>query len=48
MSELASLFNPSSVALVGARKREINIYLDPAAMESLGVGADQEIGRAHV
>ena len=30
-----------SVALVGARKREINIYLDPAAMESLGVGADQ-------
>src|SRR3954470_12194655 len=30
-----------SVSLVGGTKREINIYLDPAAMESLGVTADQ-------
>jgi hydrophobic/amphiphilic exporter-1 (mainly G- bacteria), HAE1 family len=30
-----------SVSLVGGSKREINIYLDPAAMESLGVTADQ-------
>lgn len=30
-----------SVALVGAVKREINIYLDPQKLEALGVGADQ-------
>ncbi|MBL8327272.1 MAG: efflux RND transporter permease subunit [Rubrivivax sp.] len=30
-----------SVALVGARKREINVYLKPAALEAFGVAADQ-------
>ncbi len=30
-----------SVTLVGGTKREINVYLDPQAMESLGVTADQ-------
>ncbi|MGZ5181453.1 MAG: efflux RND transporter permease subunit [Ramlibacter sp.] len=30
-----------SVSLVGGSKREINIYLDPQAMEALGVTADQ-------
>jgi HAE1 family hydrophobic/amphiphilic exporter-1 len=30
-----------SVALVGAIKREINLYLNPAAMEALGVSAEQ-------
>ncbi|MEO7392478.1 MAG: efflux RND transporter permease subunit, partial [Ramlibacter sp.] len=30
-----------SVTLVGGTKREINIYLNPAAMEALGVTADQ-------
>ncbi|MEJ8836731.1 efflux RND transporter permease subunit [Ramlibacter sp. AN1133] len=30
-----------SVALVGGTKREINIYLQPAAMEALGITADQ-------
>ena len=30
-----------SVSLVGGSAREINIYLDPAAMESLGITADQ-------
>src|SRR3982751_2277994 len=30
-----------SVTLVGGTKREINIYLDPVAMESLGITADQ-------
>ncbi len=30
-----------SVALVGATKREINIYLNPQAMESLGITAEQ-------
>ena len=32
-----------SVTLVGGAKREINIYLDPAAMESLGITADQVV-----
>ncbi|MCD6079383.1 MAG: AcrB/AcrD/AcrF family protein, partial [Ramlibacter sp.] len=32
-----------SVALVGGTKREINIYLDPAAMEALGITADQVV-----
>lgn len=30
-----------SVSLVGGTKREINLYLNPAAMESFGVTADQ-------
>ncbi|MBK6853451.1 MAG: efflux RND transporter permease subunit [Burkholderiales bacterium] len=30
-----------SVTMVGATKREINIYLDPAALEAYGVSADQ-------
>jgi HAE1 family hydrophobic/amphiphilic exporter-1 len=30
-----------SVALVGAVRREINLYLDPQRLESMGVGADQ-------
>lgn len=32
-----------SVALVGGTRREINIYLDPAAMEALGITADQVV-----
>ena len=32
-----------AVTVAGARKREINIYLKPAAMEALGVGADQVV-----
>ncbi|MES2635459.1 MAG: efflux RND transporter permease subunit, partial [Pseudomonadota bacterium] len=32
-----------SVTLVGGTKREINIYLNPAAMESLGITADQVV-----
>ena len=32
-----------SVTLVGGTKREINIYLNPAAMEALGIGADQVV-----
>ena len=32
-----------AITVVGARKREINIYLKPAAMEALGVGADQVV-----
>ena len=32
-----------SVTLVGATKREINIYLQPQAMEALGVTADQVV-----
>ena len=30
-----------SVTLVGGRKREINIYLRPAAMEAMGIGVEQ-------
>ncbi|MFM2066284.1 MAG: hypothetical protein RLZZ584_1193 [Pseudomonadota bacterium] len=30
-----------SVALIGATRREINVYLDPAALEALGVSAEQ-------
>src|SRR6476661_4370358 len=33
-----------AVTLVGGSKREINVYLDPQAMESLGVTADQVAG----
>jgi HAE1 family hydrophobic/amphiphilic exporter-1 len=32
-----------AITVVGARKREINIYLKPAAMEALGIGADQVV-----
>lgn len=32
-----------SVALVGGTRREINIYLDPAAMEAMGITADQVV-----
>ncbi len=32
-----------SVSLVGAIKREINLYLNPQAMEALGVSADQVV-----
>ena len=32
-----------AITVAGARKREINIYLKPAAMEALGVGADQVV-----
>ncbi len=32
-----------SVSLVGGVKREINIYVDPIAMEALGIGVDQII-----
>ena len=35
-----------SVGLVGGTKREINIYLDPAAMESLGITADQVVNES--
>ena len=30
-----------AVTLVGATKREINIYLDPAAMDAMGIGVEQ-------
>jgi HAE1 family hydrophobic/amphiphilic exporter-1 len=32
-----------SVSLVGGTRREINIYLDPPAMEALGITADQVV-----
>jgi len=32
-----------AVTIAGARKREINLYLKPAAMEALGVGVDQVV-----
>ncbi len=32
-----------AITVAGARKREINIYLKPAAMEAMGVGADQVV-----
>jgi HAE1 family hydrophobic/amphiphilic exporter-1 len=32
-----------SVTLVGGSKREISLYLDPAAMEAMGVTADQVV-----
>jgi len=32
-----------AITVAGARKREINIYLKPAPMEALGVGADQVV-----
>jgi hydrophobic/amphiphilic exporter-1 (mainly G- bacteria), HAE1 family len=33
-----------SVTLVGGTRREINIYLNPPAMEALGITADQVVG----
>jgi HAE1 family hydrophobic/amphiphilic exporter-1 len=39
--KLENVRGVGAVTLVGARKREINVYLKPAAMESLGVGVDQ-------
>lgn len=33
-----------SVTLVGGVKREVNIYVNPVAMEALGIGVDQVIG----
>ncbi|MGB7481552.1 MAG: efflux RND transporter permease subunit [Burkholderiaceae bacterium] len=33
-----------SVTLVGGVKREVNIYVNPVAMEALGIGIDQIIG----
>ena len=38
---LENVRGAGSVTLVGGTKREINIYLNPQAMESLGVTADQ-------
>ena len=38
---LENVRGAGAVTLVGATKREINIYLNPEAMESLGVTADQ-------
>ncbi|HEX2544671.1 MAG TPA: efflux RND transporter permease subunit, partial [Ramlibacter sp.] len=32
-----------SATLVGGTKREINVYLDPVAMEALGISADQVV-----
>ncbi len=40
---LENVRGAGSVTLVGGSKREINIYLDPRAMESLGVTADQVV-----
>ena len=40
---LENVRGAGSVTLVGGTKREINIYLDPQAMESLGVTADQVV-----
>jgi len=38
---LENVRGAGSVTLVGGTKREINIYLNPQAMESLGITADQ-------
>ncbi|MDP3798351.1 MAG: efflux RND transporter permease subunit [Polaromonas sp.] len=40
---LENVRGAGSVTLVGGTKREINIYLNPQAMESLGVTADQVV-----
>ena len=40
---LENVRGAGSVTLVGATRREINIYLDPQAMESLGVTAEQVV-----
>ncbi len=40
---LENVRGTGAVALVGATRREINIYLNPQAMESLGVTAEQVV-----
>ncbi len=40
---LENVRGAGSVALVGGTKREINLYLNPQAMESLGITADQVV-----
>ena len=40
---LENVRGAGSVTLVGGTKREINLYLNPQAMESLGVTADQVV-----
>ncbi len=40
---LENVRGTGSVTIVGGTKREINIYLNPQAMESLGVTADQVV-----
>lgn len=40
---LENVRSAGSVTLVGGTKREINVYLNPQAMESLGVTADQVV-----
>ncbi len=40
---LENVRGAGSVTLVGGTKREINIYLNPQAMESLGVSAEQVV-----
>ncbi|MCX7255277.1 MAG: efflux RND transporter permease subunit [Polaromonas sp.] len=40
---LENVRGAGSVTLVGGTKREINIYLNPQAMESLGISADQVV-----
>jgi HAE1 family hydrophobic/amphiphilic exporter-1 len=40
---LENVRGAGAVTLVGATRREINIYLNPQAMESLGISADQVV-----
>ncbi|MES2415776.1 MAG: efflux RND transporter permease subunit [Pseudomonadota bacterium] len=40
---LENVRGAGSVTLVGGTKREINVYLNPQAMESLGITADQVV-----
>ena len=40
---LENVRGAGSVSLVGGTKREINVYLNPQAMESLGISADQVV-----
>ena len=40
---LENVRGAGSVSLIGGTKREINIYLNPQAMESLGITADQVV-----
>jgi hydrophobic/amphiphilic exporter-1 (mainly G- bacteria), HAE1 family len=40
---LENVRGAGSVLLVGGTKREINVYLNPQAMESLGISADQVV-----
>ena len=44
---LQNVRGTGAVTLVGATKREINIYLQTASLESLGVSADQVIAAVH-